>query len=79
MIVSRVCVVALPSNLPRYSKSWCFACVLAFWVLGLHCARSCLLVRACLMAWLLVVVFVAIVVFGDGVVVVVIVVIVVCC
>ena len=38
VVVSRVCVVAIYSKLPRCSKSWCCDCVLAVGVLCLHCA-----------------------------------------
>ena len=58
VVVSRVCLVALPSNLFRYSK-YClfFVCVLVLAVLCLHCdCFACLC--ACLMACSLAVVIV---------------------
>ena len=60
MIVSRVCVVALPSGLVQYSKSCCFACGVVRLVLSLFCdCIAC--VCACLMACSLDVVIVVLV------------------
>ena len=61
-IVSRVRVVALPSNLHMYSKSWRVACLFIVCGVVFVLCLCCLFVCACLMACPLVVVIVALVV-----------------